>query len=207
MKKAIRKAAVPALLLLTMATSAAWAQTTAPSSPAAPMSATSMPASSSSAAAAKRAAWRANRAQRRSDMVEQRLTTMHDQLQITDAQSSQWNAYAQTVRDNADKTQQAFKDRSGKLSTMHADEAMQSYADLAQMHADNMKKLASATSDLYAALSPEQKANADTLFRNQALKRRGGGHGKGKGGSGHMMHKSSTAPASTSSSGSTPSGG
>jgi len=38
------------------------------------------------------------------------------------------------------------------------------------MHADNMKKLSSAMSDLYAVLSPEQKQIADTMYQNRGAK-------------------------------------
>jgi len=94
------------------------------------------------------------------------------------------------MRDNAKNTAQAFQDRSQKLSTMNADEAMKSYAQLAQNHADNMKKLSSAWSDLYAVLSADQKQTADDMYRNQGAKRH----------SAPRKHKTS-APASAASSG------
>jgi periplasmic protein CpxP/Spy len=156
MKSPIRKAAVPALLLLTLFSGAAWAQT-------APASASSTAMSSSSTAAK-------SHAQRRMDNVEQQISTMHSQLNITDAQSKQWDAYAQTMRDNAQKTSDALRDRGQKMVTMNADDIMKSYAELAQMHADQMQKLSSAWSDLYAVLAPDQKQTADTLFHNPPLR-------------------------------------
>ncbi|MEF9672116.1 hypothetical protein QNM99_05835 [Pseudomonas sp. PCH446] len=50
---------------------------------------------------------------------------------------------------------------------MNADEAMQSYARLAQMHADNLHKLATSFSALYGTLSADQKKTADKLFRSE----------------------------------------
>jgi exonuclease VII large subunit len=174
MKNAIRKVAVPALLSLAVFAPAAWAQQ-APT-----------PASAAASSTPTK-----SHAQRRADSVERRINDLHTQLKITDQQSKQWDAFAQTMRDNAQNTGQAFHERSQKLSTMSAPDAMKSYADLTQMHADNMKKLSSAFSDLYAVLSDEQKQTADTLYRNQKM-----GHGKG----GHNRHKGGK-PASSSSAG------
>ncbi|GAB2543460.1 Spy/CpxP family protein refolding chaperone [Rhodanobacter koreensis] len=174
MKSAIRNVAVPVLLTFAMLTSAVWAQQTAAASD----------TPSSTAPAAK------THAQKRADAVEQRISDLHAQLKITDAQSKQWDAFAQTMRDNAMKTSQAFHDRAQKLSSMNADEAMKSYAQLAQNHADNMQKLSSAWSDLYAVLSADQKQTADVMYRNQSTKRHNAPH----------KHKTS-APASAASSG------
>jgi uncharacterized protein YaaN involved in tellurite resistance len=174
MKKIIRSVAVPALLTFAMLTTSAWAQQTA-APPATP---------SSDAPAA------THRSHKRADVVEQRITDLHARLMITDQQSKQWDAFAQTMRDNARKTSEAFHERAQKLPTMNADEAMKSYAELAQHHAENMQKLSSAMSDLYAVLSSGQKQVADAMYRNSGAKRHHGGH----------MHKSG-APASAASSG------
>src|ERR1700709_2969225 len=78
------------------------------------------------------------------------------------------------LHDNAAKADQAFHDRAHKLPSENADEAMKSYAELTQVHADNMQKLAASFSALYATLSDEQKAIADPLFRNDHGKKHGG---------------------------------
>ncbi|OOG49100.1 Spy/CpxP family protein refolding chaperone [Rhodanobacter sp. C01] len=174
MKSVIRNVAVPALLSFAMLASAAWAQQTT--------SASETP--SSTAPAAK------THSQKRADAVEQRISDLHAQLKITDAQSKPWDAFAQTMRDNATHTAQAFRDRSQKLSSMNADEAMKSYAQLAQNHADNMQKLSTAWSALYAVLSDDQKQTADAMYRNQSAKRHNA----------PRKHKTS-APASAASSG------
>lgn len=164
MKNAIGKVAVPALLSLALLAPVAWAQqSTTPSGAAT----SSTPAKS--------------HAQRRADSVERRISDLHTQLAITDQQSKQWDAFAQTMRDNAQNTGQAFHERSQKLSSMTAPDSMKSYADLTQLHADNMKKLSSSFSDLYAVLSDEQKKTADTLYRNQKLAHGNGHHGPKKG--------------------------
>jgi periplasmic protein CpxP/Spy len=178
MKNLVRKAALPIALSLAMLAGVASAQSSAPASA----------SSSASAPAAKK-----SHMQKRMDEVEQQITDLHDSLKITDAESSQWDAYAQVMRDNATRTGQALKDRHEKMESMSADDSMKSYAQLAQLNADNMQKLSSAFSALYAVLSPDQKQTADELFKNRPP--RAGGHGGGRGGK----------PASASSSASSPS--
>jgi protein CpxP len=148
MKNVIRNLAVPALLALATLTGPVWAQ----------QAATTDATSSASTAA--------HHSQKRADAVEQRINDLHAQLKITDQQSKQWDAFAQTMRDNAKKAADAFRDRAQKLPSMNADEAMKSYAALTQLHAENMQKLSAAMSDLYAVLSSDQKQTADAMYRN-----------------------------------------
>ncbi|MGH8779768.1 Spy/CpxP family protein refolding chaperone [Paraburkholderia sp.] len=138
----------PAMIALALTTTPVWAQT--PASSAAPASAAAANA----------------RAQKHEDHVEQRIITLRSKLKITDQQTQQWDAFAQTMRDNARDTDQAFRDRAQKLATMNADDAMKSYLALAQLQAENMQKLSTAFSALYGALSDDQKKTADVLFRN-----------------------------------------
>ncbi len=156
MKNTIRTLAAPAVLTLALFATTAWAQgATTAAAPSAP-----------AAAPAK-----AGPAGKHEDFVEKRIKDLHTKLKITDQQTQQWEAFAQTMRDNAQKTDEAFRDRAQKISGLNADDAMKSYAALAQLHADNMQKLVTAFTALYGTLSDEQKATADTLFRNQAEKR------------------------------------
>ncbi len=156
MKNYVRKATMPTLLTLAFLTTSAWVQTTAASS-------SDTPSSNAQAAA--------RHAQKHEDFVEKRIKDLHAQLKITDQQSQQWDGFAQTMRDNAQKMDQAFRDRAQKLPSLDADDAMKSYAALAQLHADNMQKLAAAFSTLYGTLSDDQKKTADILYRNKHGKR------------------------------------
>ncbi|MEP6896899.1 MAG: Spy/CpxP family protein refolding chaperone [Rhodanobacter sp.] len=174
MNKTIRNVAVPALFVFASLGTSVWAQTA------------TAPAASSSIGMAM-----SHHAQKRADVVEQRISDLHGKLMITDQQSKPWDAFAQTMRDNASKTRDAFRDRSQKLPSMNADDSMKSYAALVEQHAENMRKLSSAMSDLYAVLSPEQKQTADAMYRNQQPKRHHGSHKHGK----------SSAPASAASAG------
>jgi protein CpxP len=96
---------------------------------------------------------------------------LHDQLGITAEEQPQWDKFTEVMRSNAFDMRHAFTDRSSKLATMNAAENMQSFADMAKVHAANMDKASTAFQSLYATLSPQQKTVADTLFRNQAEKR------------------------------------
>ncbi len=100
--------------------------------------------------------------------VEQRITALHAQLGITEAQTPLWTAFAQAMRDNAASTAQLFQQRASAAATMSAADNMHSYAGLARTYADNTASLATAFDSLYASLSPTQKQAADTLFRQQS---------------------------------------
>ncbi len=97
--------------------------------------------------------------------VEQRVQQLHAQLRITPQEQSQWDAFAQTMRQNADNMRTAIDQRGSQMETMDAAQNMQSYAQLAQVHAQDMQQMASAFQTLYQSMSPEQRQNADQLFR------------------------------------------
>jgi protein CpxP len=161
MKNTLRHVAAPTILALAFATSAAFAQTAAPAAPSTPAPAASMAHKHGH-----------KRAQKHEDFIEKRINDLHSQLKITAAQSSQWDAFAQTMRDSAKKAGDSYRERAQKLSTLSADDAMKSYAALAQGHADNLQKLAASFSTLYATFSDDQKKTADVLFRDERAKHR-----------------------------------
>ncbi len=152
MKTILRLAAVPAVLMLVVLTSVAEAQTTTSSHLAKPTSAMA-PAD--------------QRSEKREDLVEKRIDALHSQLKITPQQAPQWNAFAHTMRQNAQMMEQAFHERILKLPSMTAVEAMKSYAAIAQMNADNMQRLSATFDELYGVLSPGQQVIADRLFKNE----------------------------------------
>lgn len=155
MKNSMNKSVVAVFLLSAGLGASALAQTPPPAAPPPPAAA---PAAAPAAP---------THVLKHEEEVDARIRSMHDQLKITSQQEPQWNALAQTMRDNAAQSEQAFDDRRQKMATINADDAMKSYAQLAQMHADHMQKLAASFSALYAVLTPEQKATADRLFRNE----------------------------------------
>ena len=107
----------------------------------------------------------------RADPLEQHNKQLHDQLGITAAQQPQWDQFVAVTRSNAADMHRAFSDRGDKMATMTAADNMESYAALAQLHAANMQKTATAFQTLYAALSPQQKEAADRLFRARMERR------------------------------------
>lgn len=105
------------------------------------------------------------------DTVEARVTSLHEKLKITDAQSAQWTAFAQAMRDGATATGELIKTRQAGGMNMTALDDTKSYADIAQAHADAAKKIAAAFEPLYSSMSDDQKKNADAVF----------GHWEGRG--------------------------
>jgi periplasmic protein CpxP/Spy len=156
MKKAL------VMLATAISMSGAFAQTSAPAS---------APAGASSAPAGKAGHER---------NVEDRIAYLHAQLKITPAQESQWNAFADVMRNNGETMGQLFQQRKAATNVSALDD-MQQYATIAQAHADGMKRLVDAFTPLYNSLSPEQKKLADVTF-HQPGGGRHGHHGKGKAG-------------------------
>ena len=102
--------------------------------------------------------------------VEQHIQKLHDQLDITPAEEPQWKLFAQVMLDNAASMEQAFMTRGSNLTTMNAADNMASYAQLAQIHASNMQKLASSFRALYNMFSDPQKKIADDVFQEKLAK-------------------------------------
>jgi cytochrome c551/c552 len=102
--------------------------------------------------------------------ADQRIQALRTQLHVTDAQTPQWNAFAQAMRDNATSTDALFRQRASSAATMSALDNMKSYAKVARAYADNTEALATAFEALYGVLSDQQKQAIDTLFRQDAAR-------------------------------------
>ena len=100
------------------------------------------------------------------DRVETRIKELQTKLKITPAQEALWNNVTQVMRDNAKTMEALIKARSEKASTMSAVDDLKSYGEIAQAHADGLKKFTSVFEPLYAGMSDAQKKNADTFFRH-----------------------------------------
>ena len=99
------------------------------------------------------------------ETVETRIQHLHDKLKITEAQSAQWAAVAQVMRDNNTANKELIASKRQNEATMTAVEDLQAYAQVAEAHAQGVKKLATVFETLYDTMSPEQKAVADEVFR------------------------------------------
>lgn len=96
--------------------------------------------------------------------VENRIKTLHHQLRITQAQESEWNAVTQTMRDNESSINHLIEERHQNVQDMTAIDDLQSYATIAQAHADGVKKLIIVFQLLYNDMSGDQKKIADKVF-------------------------------------------
>jgi periplasmic protein CpxP/Spy len=142
---------IAAVFLSTFAFGAAIAQT--PGQPASP------PASKDASGPAM-----ASTDAKRDSAVEKHIAELHRTLKITAAEESQWNEVAETMRLNARDLDRAIDARDASRGSATAIDDLNSYAEIAQVHANSVKKLAGAFSVLYAAMSTEQKEAADEAF-------------------------------------------
>ena len=101
------------------------------------------------------------------ERVQRRIDQLHAQLQITPAQDTQWTQFAQVMQQNAQNMHDALDQRGAQFNSMNAAQDMQSYAHLAQVHAEGMQRLSAAFQTLYDSMSPAQQQNADNVFRNR----------------------------------------
>jgi protein CpxP len=100
--------------------------------------------------------------------VEQHIKELRAQLKITPAQEAQWQQFAQVMRDNAREMDEAVMQRAQQFASMSAVDDMESYAKIAEAHVQHLRKLIPAFSSLYTAMTPEQKKQADDVFRSRA---------------------------------------
>jgi periplasmic protein CpxP/Spy len=106
--------------------------------------------------------------------VEKHIKELHAKLKITLAEESQWDAVAKVMHDNATQLDQVIDKREANIKTATAVDDLNAYAEIAQAHADGVKKLSEAFSPLYASMSDDQKKVADEVFLHRTH------HGKNK---------------------------
>lgn len=104
---------------------------------------------------------------KRDAAVEKHIDQLHATLKITSAQEAQWNEVASTMRQNAKDMDQAIDKRAANAATATAVDDLNAYEEIAQTHADGVKKLATAFSGLYSAMSDDQKKVADEAFAHR----------------------------------------
>ena len=115
------------------------------------------------------------------ETVDTRIADLKAKLKITDAQSAQWEAVANVMRDNAKEAQARYDEREANGGTATAIDDLKHYAAAAQGHADGLKKMEAAFETLYTAMSDDQKKNADAVFaQHEGRGHHGGEHGKAK---------------------------
>jgi hypothetical protein len=100
------------------------------------------------------------------DRAELRITDMHAKLKITAAQEAQWTRVAQAMREDAKSMDALTQARADHVKDMTAVDDLKSYGEIADAHANGIKKLTPVFAVLYAGMSDEQKKEADDLFRH-----------------------------------------
>jgi hypothetical protein len=105
----------------------------------------------------------AAKADKHSARVEAHIADLKKKLKITDAESSQWDSFAQVMRENGEAMEAAIQERDASKG-ISAEQDLQSYAKIAQTHADGAQKLAAAFQPLYDSFSADQKKSADQMF-------------------------------------------
>ena len=109
----------------------------------------------------------------RSDTIEERITSLHEQLQITPDQDAKWNDVAQTLRENAaNMDKMVAQNRLTPPQNTTAVGDLKNYEKFAQAHVKGLKNLIASFSTLYASMPAAQKKNADQVFQTF-------GHGAG----------------------------
>jgi protein CpxP len=93
---------------------------------------------------------------------------LHAKLKITPAAESQWAAVVQTMRDNANELDKVIDKREAIANNATAIDDLNAYGEIAQAHADGVKKLSTAFAPLYASMSDDQKKVADEVFAHRA---------------------------------------
>ena len=114
---------------------------------------------------------------RPTERVEARLAYLKTALKITDAQQSQWDAYANLVRENAKDREQRVQSRhsaghAGGPGHPHHQQpnAIERMERAQAFHAEavtRINQLLAVQKPLYAALSPEQQKVADVLLNRR----------------------------------------
>lgn len=101
------------------------------------------------------------------DPVEARIKTLHSSLQITPAQETLWNNFAQVMRENAKAMADRRKEAAQNAQSRSAVDELKSYAAVIDAHADEIRKLIPTFQALYDSMPDAQKKTADGVFRNR----------------------------------------
>jgi hypothetical protein len=96
--------------------------------------------------------------------VEGRIAFLKTELKITDAQAPQWNAFADTLRSNAQAHRAAFQRMTSDSMPSTWPERLAFQQKMLSTRLDSLKDMEAAVKPLYAALSDEQRKVADQLM-------------------------------------------
>jgi len=99
------------------------------------------------------------------ETVENRISTLHAELNITSGEEAKWAAVAQVMRGNeADMEKLVAERRAAAPEGLTAVEDLKTYERFNQAHVDGLKNLISSFETLYGAMPAAQQAVADRVF-------------------------------------------
>ncbi len=107
--------------------------------------------------------------------VEGRIAFMKAELKITDAQTPQWNAFADALRNSATTMRGAMMPMMQASAAAPAPDLMERRIAIMSSHLDAAKAMLAAFKPLYASLTDEQKKAADELLAEHMMAMRGRG--------------------------------
>lgn len=102
--------------------------------------------------------------------LETRISELHSKLQITPEQEKKWQDVAKVMHANAEKSREAVEEKRKDEANLTAVADLNAYADIAELHAKNVRKLAKVFAGLYDSMSPDQKKIADGVFAEHKRK-------------------------------------
>jgi periplasmic protein CpxP/Spy len=98
-----------------------------------------------------------------SESIESHISEVKNQLEISNAQSAQWDAFCRVERENAVAVAIALKERDAMKSGTAIDE-LKSYARITQTRATSVQRMIPVFQALYDSMTPHQKKNADQVL-------------------------------------------
>jgi len=98
--------------------------------------------------------------------IESHVQDMHAKLHIRADQEEQWKEVAQAMRDNEAAIAPLILERKADAAKMSAIEDLDSYAQITSAHVDGIRNFTRAFTVLYGVMSPEQRSDADAMFRH-----------------------------------------
>ncbi len=100
------------------------------------------------------------------ERVEDRIKTLHDTLNITQEQESDWSDVADAMRDSQEKVGDLIKARRDNRENSTAIDDIKSYQEISLAHSNGMAKFLDVFEPFYDDLTSEQKLKADAFFKH-----------------------------------------
>jgi periplasmic protein CpxP/Spy len=101
------------------------------------------------------------------ETVEERITNLHAELNITADEEKKWSKVAQAMGENASNMEKMIeKNQAQSANSPTAKDDLKTYQEFAQAHVNGLKNLRTAFDSLYDSMPEDQKKVADQVFQN-----------------------------------------